>query len=250
MTLVLVVGGSAREEGCGRLPPDVRRARQPRADGGRARGGAGPGRRPRARRRRLVARRDRAARRPPGGRTAVGRRAASSAKGRARARVCRRLETRRRARRRAPGLHGLRLLARPARRAAPPGGSGRCRHRHRLAVRAGRTQRVRQRDSPPPVTSGLPVRTCHPWRPRPGPDRRLQVLRALGSARDRRRRADHEGLRLQHRGDVQGRPCRATGARGSDHLRTAKIRQVEDDPCHRRRGSLARARAPPLASRG
>ena len=103
--------------GGGRLPADLQRARESRADGARARRGAA-GRRPRARDRRRLARRHRRGRRPPRRGARLRRRAPSAAKGGARTRVPRRLPQGARGRRRPRARDGLRLLARPCGRAA------------------------------------------------------------------------------------------------------------------------------------
>ncbi len=120
------------------VPPHVQRAREPGADGARAR-------RPRragARDRRQLPGRHGRARRPARSGARLRRRAAPAAQGGPRAGVRGRLPPGARVRGGADPGDGLRLLARPGRRAAADrGGGGRRRSLARLALRAGRERR-------------------------------------------------------------------------------------------------------------
>ena len=144
----------------------------------------------------------------------VRRRAASPGEGGPRAGVPGRLPAGARRRGGARARDGLRLLARPGRRAATDrrrrGGR---RPGARLALRAGR-----RRDGLGPRAAGdlarrLDLRRALPAHGREGPDRRLQVLPADGARDDRPRRDHRAGLRVPDRDDV------SRAARGIPHRR-------------------------------
>ena len=109
-------------------------------------------------------------------RAALGLGAASRAEGGDRARVHRRLPSPARERHRARARDGLRLLARPGRRAAADRGGERRRPRARLALRQGR--RDGELGAPPTrrLARRLHLRAGAPRRARARPDGRLQVL--------------------------------------------------------------------------
>ena len=73
---------------------------------------------------------------------------------------------------------------------------------------------------------------------------RVQVLAPRGPRGAAARSDSDEGLRLPGRDDLPRPPGRLRSRRGSDRLRRAPLRRVEDDARHRPRGRMEGARAP------
>ena len=203
-----------------RLPAHLQRAREPRADAARARPGPRRGDRVlviddnspdgTGRARRPARRRARLRRRPP-----------PRAEGRPRPGVPRRLPARARRRRRARARDGLRLLARPERRAAPDrGGRGRRRPRARLALRPRRRRSenwglaaalhlARAARSTRGSSSACRIRDLTGG---------FKCFRRARARDDRPRRDPLEGLRVPDRDDL---PRAAQGLPGASRCRSA-----------------------------
>jgi hypothetical protein len=137
-----------------RLPPHLQRAGKCRAHGA----GARRPRRARARHRRQLAGRHRRDRGPPRSRAGGGLGSAPRAEGGPGAGLHRRFSPRADGGRRADPRDGLRLLARPRRRAPADRGDPRGRSRPRIPVRAGRSSAQLGRDPALQLLLGLPVR--------------------------------------------------------------------------------------------
>ncbi len=166
--------------------------------------------------------------------------AAPAAQGRPRACLSRRLPAGARRRRRARGRDGLRLLARPGRRAAPDRGRrGRRRHRDRLPVRGRRRRRQLGARAPDHLEGRILVRGPLPADGRQGSDGGFQVHAAVGARGDRPRRHHLEGICVPDRADVPCQAGRLLGGRAADHVRRPDDRDVEDEPPDRARGDLA-----------
>ena len=111
--------------------------------------------------------------------------------------VPRRLPARARRRRRAGARDGLRLLARPGRRAPADRRRGGRRPRARLALRPRRPGRELGTGAPLRLPGRLAVRAGAAPRSGPRPDRRLQVLPPRGARADRPRRRHPRGYAFQ-----------------------------------------------------
>ena len=224
------------------LPPDLQRAREPRADGARA-ARAARARRPRARDRRQLARRDGRARRPAGATELDGVDV-----------LHRRAQGRARARRTSP--------ASAARSPTAPSSSLEmdCDFSHdpddvpRLIAAAGDADLVLGSRYVPGggienwgvaaalrLARRLALRADPARRAGPRPDRRLQVLPARGAGARSTSTRSARGLRVPDRDDLPRAPRGLPRRRGADHVRRPRGRRLEDEPRDRARGDLAGA---------
>ena len=128
---------------------------------------------------------------------------------------------------------------------------GRRRPRARLALRRRAAERRTGGSAGASSRPAAPCTRAPARRPRPRPDRRLQVLPPR-RARDDRPRRDRRRSGYAFQIETTYRTLREgfTGRRGADHVRRPHGGRLEDEPRDRARGGLEGARTPASRPRG